>query len=1132
MYYIYNNIFIFSKSQNKNMSKSLAYNAVKNLATQLRKPLENEKRLWRGSNTQFWNDRLNNYQLELETRNASILLLQQIRQRPEKIRNQQRTKLFKNELEQKQKIIQSKKINTLLSENKFNEITKKVIKNNIFLSLVQATSFWNKIQAKGRHTLTLTNKNGNSTIVALNDTTKNYIIKIIMGDWMNELATDYSDGMAEYHIENIEKIDINLYIEPKKIIKNKDGNFFGYINTTDIDLSKYQIFNQYQAYDNTMIENREQCLLHTLNQYGISKAVINQIKMAITIENINCSIKKTDLKKIAIMIGRNIILHTIKNTSSNSSNQIFKCDTSILPDIEIALYQNHYFKYEITDYSKFSIVNYKDVRTLDNFNEITKFQKNITYDRTPGKYKINSLLMVHKLFEDNYFKKLDLSKFEETQTKVQKGEIYLDNIDDEQKPYLIKNKIITNKKIYIADIETYVNDETHKLQLIGLSNYDNDIVVIMNVCDEIFINETISKEQMIVNKWLNLMTNNGKNDALCYYHNVKYDYTILEPYINITEKCEKNNILYSVKITHRNRTIELRDSYKILPFALKKFQKEFNLDEQYKKKEAINYTYYTVENNNKRINISEYTKNLSIKEQSIFLKNIQNEPSYDKLTNTFNPMEYYMEYLRLDCLVLKKGIQKFDSLIKEITKNKTSIYDYLTISSLTDKFMTLEGAYENIYEVKGNLRAYIAKAVYGGRVCVNNKYIKKTINKKISDYDGVSLYPSAINRLSREIGLPIGKCKRLVNFEDWEKLTYSILTVKILKVNKIQQMPFIAHKTDTSILYSNEPPKDDIIIDSITLQDYIKFHEIEYEIKDGVYWNEGGNKKMGDIIQSLFETRLKYKSSNEALANTIKLMLNSSYGKTIMKKTHVEKKIIKSNKNVYDENSKTWIKEENKLFDSYVYNNFNTIRKYRRINDNNIEIEKICIDDSYNRGHIGCAILSMSKRIMNEVFDVANEKEYPIYYTDTDSIHMNFDDVPLLEKAYNEKYNKILNGKNLEQFHTDFKLKKAVGEIYSIKSIFLGKKSYIDCLESTDKDGNIIHDEHYRLKGITAEGLENSSKEYNNGYLGLYEDLASGTKKKIILNPFNKEKNKNKVLFEFKAGKVNTKREFTREVQF
>ena len=48
------------------------------------------------------------------------------------------------------------------------------------------------------------------------------------------------------------------------------------------------------------------------------------------------------------------------------------------------------------------------------------------------------------------------------------------------------------------------------------------------------------------------------------------------------------------------------------------------------------------------------------------------------------------------------------------------------------------------------------------------------------------------------------------------------------------------------------------------------------------------------------------------------------------------------------------------FIDNYINNNFNTIKSYRKLNDNNYEVESMCSDESYNRGHIGCAILSMS----------------------------------------------------------------------------------------------------------------------------------------------------------------------------
>jgi hypothetical protein len=208
------------------------------------------------------------------------------------------------------------------------------------------------------------------------------------------------------------------------------------------------------------------------------------------------------------------------------------------------------------------------------------------------------------------------------------------------------------------------------------------------------------------------------------------------------------------------------------------------------------------------------------------------------------------------------------------------------------------------------------------------------------------------------------------------------------------------------------------------------------------------------------------------------------------------------------------------------------------MNDTTCEITEICADLSYNRGHIGCAVLSMSKRIMNEIFDIATDKKINIYYTDTDSMHLDFKNIHGLEKEYKKRYNKELNGKQLEQFHTDFELKDSKGDkikkfdIYATKSIFLGKKSYLDVLESIDDKGVVTEGYHIRLKGITKEGLEHEAKKYYDSYEGLYEDLAKGTQIEMSLNPFNEDEHKEKVMFELKKGVVTTRKLFTRKVKF
>ena len=80
----------------------------------------------------------------------------------------------------------------------------------------------------------------------------------------------------------------------------------------------------------------------------------------------------------------------------------------------------------------------------------------------------------------------------------------------------------------------------------------------------------------------------------------------------------------------------------------------------------------------------------------------------------------------------------------------------------------------------------------------------------------------------------------------------------------------------------------------------------------------------------------------------------------------------KTKKNVKNKSRKnkinnTWNVEQRTNLNDYVYNNFNTIKSFRKLNATSWEIERTKADDSYNRGHVGCMILSMSKRIMNEV---------------------------------------------------------------------------------------------------------------------------------------------------------------------
>jgi len=1013
----------------------------------------------------------------------------------------------------------------------------------------------------------LTGRIGN-TIIGLSSERENMWRGILTRGFYEEVQPVYSsDGIDMLDFTDMMDIRIDEYninaVKGAWELRQSNSGFYPFMNELkDIDLTKYGIYDNHSTHEN--------CLIHALIQSGVSTSTINRIKLAVVGENDRNYISRKLLPNIAKLADRCFKLYTVR-LDDGKARPVYYGDKS-KPVIEMAMYLDHIFIYESTQFTRFSVVNYTTIHALPDFDKhkddwfkITRLKvgkKKTTVEKEYNKQKpIDSLTLVRILTDAKLLTMKNTMDNAHGESNIHtRDNIYLDDIKKEQRPTKIPKIKKHNRgktSIFFADTETFVYTGLHKLYLLATVGEDNDNVKRFNICDyaeQGQEHQQDRQEEKLMFDFLEHITLKGTKDAIVYFHNLKYDLFILGKLFKYMDICEKDGQYYSVKITHKKHTVELRDSYKLLNWKLADFTENLGLDKKYSKAEAVNYKFYRPEYNNKMVKCSDYRKGLSKEEETIFDNAMIDWAIKDPTTGDllFNSTEYYLHYLDLDCLVLKHGLQKFNEIITSITGDKLCIYDCLTISSLTDKYFQLEGAYEGVFETTGNLRKFIGEAVYGGRVHCNTKFVKQVVNRKLADYDCVSQYPSAIFRLCKEKGLPIGEavrftqngsngnnCPQANSFNDsndikqWKEKFYSVLRVKITAVNKNQQMPMIASRTDMSIDYLNTPPtRNDgiVVIDSETLKDYIKFQDIEYELLDGVYYDNGGNKTLGTLISNLFKKRKEEKDEikkakelgivrGSGLEQTIKLMLNSAYGKTIQKPSKQDKKFV-----------------ERKDLNRFIFNNFNTIDRIIDLNDNQVQVIQYGIDTSYNRSQCGTMILSYSKRIMNEVFDVANDLGVNIYYTDTDSIHIDYDGVEKVEDEYRKRYNKELNGKNMEQFHIDFALGGADGEVYATTSIFLGKKSYIDVLECVNKDGKVVKGFHKRLKGITPEGLEHAAKDYPDSYLGLYIDLAKGNSKNILLNPFNTETGKEKVLFDFtRCGStigVSTKSEFRRVVTF
>lgn len=1031
-----------------------------------------------------------------------------------------------------------------------------------------------------------------------------------------------SGGIKNLKLEEFNKIEIvdlkhEMGLKPLlKAFLNKDGSFFNKINTSDIDLTRYQIYtkqdlNLYPYYrekreldeiidteeykneleklrekhnfyhiEHIRQQSQEECLIYTLktilrenypeDEY-IAEVIKQKVKVGVSISmKAVGNICKNELKDF------NVIFTKYKDTMDILGKVEYNKDKE--RKINICMYNNHFFVNEETKYSSFSIKHYEEIKHIDEWWDIWRSEKRngkIRYKKNKNKCKLNTLRLVKLLDDKNIFiddpilQVIDINRECERKCYLnqdiigRESKLYNSDDQDFDKFRSLKHKGInyTHKgvkigkncvyvevvKPYYADLEceTFIKDNNekvcehkisvhncvtcnkkHKALMAGICSQNGDdykdfIVeedssgIIKKMFDYVLeINPTVvntGKKVKLDGKEAPLLI---YNNIVIYFHNVKYDWHVIlnEMNENCDYKpmsiCEAEGRIYSIKILYKGISIELRDSTKFLQMPLSAFDKTFNLGMS--KKEAIAYNYYTKNNVSKPTEIlcEEYVSYFeSDEDKNIFYKVNKGWNAKTK----FNPTEYYREYLKHDVLVLMKGLEKFNKTLqkgfvninkyvklKYDYKNLFSIYNFLTISSIAHFIMKVEGCYNGVCEMTGNIRRYCSKAARGGRVCVNPEFLGVVVEKLLADYDGVSLYPSAMERLCREYGIPIGKPKVLkevdsfsVN-EKWElksEYDYYICSIKITNVGKKQTIPFISIKDENDILqYTNNPPNDYIFeVDRFTLEDWVKFHHIKFEFVNthgeyGLCWNEGFNKRLGLIIKQIFNERLKAKNvKNKALSNTYKLIMNSVYGKTNPKERFTETLFVRAKTKSCDNN-----------IERYISSNFRTIIECNKFNESLYTVKRYKIDRSYAMPQIACSVLSMSKRIMNEVFDTANDIRAPIYYTDTDSIHMNYNDVPRLEKEYKLRYDRVLNGKNLGQFHIDFDLDSCeTSTIKSTKFLALGKKTYIDCLEGLDKNGNIVNGFHFRAKGITQRGINKLANDIFDGDVFKVYETAS-----------------------------------------
>jgi hypothetical protein len=929
------------------------------------------------------------------------------------------------------------------------------------------------------------------------------------------------DGSDKNIIQEIKKLEhITLIPFNKKKDKNQ-GGFFKYYNLTAIDLTDFQI------YDYKQDVYTENCFVYALMKSEILTEIeINSIRFMCCGMYVPCN----KITEVCDRFNLTIKVKFITNRSE-THNDIKKYGKGSKV-ITIGLIDKHYFAIKPIPYTLYSIKHYEELKDKEDYHKIINSANIKSSVRNTDSFQAIKYMFENK---EKYFQDMPYEDMLDTQYANEVGEItdltYLDSDIQPNKVYEKKingNLISTynyGKQVELKfelvyfDFETITEGENHSAYLVCNSEtqtkYGTD-------CGKLMLYDLCNKFGATTEV------------LILVAHNAGYDYRFIMKHLILdSETTSGKRLLQSTgKFCYgkgKFMKIIIKDSLSISSMSLDKWGKAMKVPSE---KQIMPYDLYTAKNVNsifidkaicKSACIDEYKK----KKYCEGIKATEEDATkfYDKFLENaikwgcikddkINIIAYSKYYCDMDINVLKECYTKMRAICLETFD--IDILDCMSSSQLAQRFMEINGVFEDVYMLSSTPREYIMKCIEGGRVmCADN--VKHSIALKVADFDAVSLYPSAMDRLE---GYLKGKPKVLqnLNYESLKNYDGYFVQIIVKTIKTPRSFSLMSDKNEDGIrVFDNELPKK-MYVCKQKLEDLIEFQGITFDIIDGYYYDEGRNYKLRDVIRFAFNERIKLKAEGNPLQEVYKLIMNGAYGKTLQ--SAYDEKII-------------FIYGEQKLQD-YVSKNYNSIDNYIEFSDPNDEYKKYRvklikpINSVFNNVPCGVEVLGMSKRIMNEVMCLAEDNEMKIYYQDTDSMHIEDRHIEPLSKLYEEKYGRTLIGKNMGQFHSDFSSDKIKENIIAVKSLFLGKKCYIDVLEGEDENGIVVQDYHMRMKGVNDIAIKYYCLTNNINPYELYKKLYEGSKIKLDLTAGG-----NKCSFEFnKNYTITSNNAFIREISF
>ena len=195
---------------------------------------------------------------------------------------------------------------------------------------------------------------------ALNDHTKQRLFNYLKDNVVENNDNNKSDDEYFIELEQREEMTVSKIINKAKY-KKSSGEFFRYLNKTDINLTEYQIYNKEQFNE---VEHEDACLYYALEKLKLNVEKLNELKLFVK----NRNIPMCDLNKICDKLQ--IKINIKKYCDGEERNRVLIYGKNYEEVYNIGLVEEHYFCIKETNYTAYSINNYDKIKDIENFNKI------------------------------------------------------------------------------------------------------------------------------------------------------------------------------------------------------------------------------------------------------------------------------------------------------------------------------------------------------------------------------------------------------------------------------------------------------------------------------------------------------------------------------------------------------------------------------------------------------------------------------------------------------------------------------------------------------------------------------------------------------------------------------------------